>query len=103
MAVKRSSRKKSAAKKRTGGVKKAATKAARGVKKAAKNPKRTVKKAASNVHKTATRARNLGENLVTAGEVIKQTADVVDVLAQRASDRVEAGKAPRKRTTRRKK
>jgi hypothetical protein len=105
MAAKGSGRKKSgkkkAASKATASVKKAAKKTASAAKRAVKNPKRTVKSAASNVHRTATRAKSLGDNIVGAGEVLKQTAEMVDALAQRASNRVEASQTTsrkRKRT-----
>jgi hypothetical protein len=69
----------------------------------AKNPKRTVKKAAANVHQTAARARTLGENIVTAGEMLKQTADVVDAMTQRAAERVESTTVTGKRASGRRK
>lgn len=78
------------AKRAKGAVRKARKKAgglARSVKKAAKNPRRTVRKAAKNVHKTAVRARDVGETVVGAGQMIKETADFVDSFAQRAASR----------------
>jgi hypothetical protein len=68
------------------GAKKAASKAVGGaakrVKKAVSNPKRTVRRAAENVHTGAARARKLGDSVVTAGELIKQTADFVDSISR---------------------
>ena len=81
---------KSAAK-ATAGARKAITKVASGVRKEASkvaaNPRRTVRKAAENVHHTAGRARAMGESVVTAGELLKETADFVDSMAERAKSR----------------
>ncbi|MBV8724688.1 MAG: hypothetical protein JO078_01315 [Candidatus Eremiobacteraeota bacterium] len=81
-------------KKAGGSVKKAAQKATRGVRKAASNPRRTVAAAADNVHQTATRARGMGESVVTAGEIIVQTADMVDAMAARAKSRTRRRRTP---------
>lgn len=75
-------------------MKKRVAKVAKKASAAAANPKRTVRRAAANVHKTATRARDIGETVVTAGELIQQTADFVDTVAQRSATR---SKARRKR------
>lgn len=68
-------------------AKKSVSKTAASIKRAAKNPKRTVKQAASNVHGKAVDARKVGQAVVTAGEIIKQTADFVDSMTQRATTR----------------
>ena len=57
------------------------------VKKAASNPRRTIRQAAENVHITAGRAREFGESVVTAGQVLQETADFVDSMARRAKSR----------------
>ena len=72
-------------------AKKTATAAAKKVKKAASNPKRTVRKAADNVHQTAGKARNLGQNVIQAGELLTETAEFVDSMAQRAKARTQQG------------
>ena len=67
-------------------------------KKAASNPRQAVRKAATSVHETATRARGLGDSVVSAGELIKETADFVDAIARRAkSRRGAAGKTSKTR------
>lgn len=71
-------------------VKKRAAKVVKKAGAAAANPKRTVRRAAANVHKTATRARDIGETVVTAGELIQQTADFVDAVAKRSTTRSNA-------------
>ncbi|MBV8331879.1 MAG: hypothetical protein JO192_04020 [Candidatus Eremiobacteraeota bacterium] len=53
-----------------------------------------MKKAADNVQATAGRARNVGETLVGAGEMIKETADAIDSFARRAKNRIK--EAPRR-------
>ena len=73
-----------AAAKVTGAVKKQATKIA-------SNPKRTVRRAADNVHQTAVRARAMGDSVVTAGELLKETADFVDSMSLRAKARTRGG------------
>ncbi len=86
-------------------VRKKASKAIAGATKRAKavasNPKRTVRKAASSVHKTATRARDIGDSVVSAGELIRDTAALVDSIAQRAETRTRrnavGAKKPRRR------
>jgi methyl-accepting chemotaxis protein len=78
-------------------MRKATSGVARAAKKVASNPRRTVRQAADNVHQTAARARGVGESVVTAGEMIKQTADMVDSMAQRAKERTTQGAAGRKR------
>ena len=66
--------------------------------KVASNPRRTVGKAADNVQQTASRARAMGDSVVTAGELIKETADFVDSMAARAKSRVrKAGSQTRNR------
>ena len=75
-------------------MKKRVAKVAKKAGAAAANPKRTVRRAAANVHKTATRARDIGEAVVGAGELIQQTAEFVDAVAQRSTTR---SKARRKR------
>ncbi len=49
----------------------------------------TVAKRASkiDVHKTATRAKEMGDSVVTAGELLKEAAGFVDSIAQRAKTR----------------
>ncbi len=69
-------------------VSKAAGGAAKRAKKAVSNPRRTVRRAAENVHQSATRARDFGDSVVSAGELIKETADFVDAVSQRAKRRV---------------
>lgn len=61
--------------------------AAKSVAKAAANSKRTVRRAAANVHASAARARDVGETVTAAGELIQQTADFVDAVAQRSATR----------------
>jgi hypothetical protein len=68
-------------------VSKRVAKTAKKVAAAASNPKRTVRRAAANVHSTAARARDIGESVVAAGELIQKTADVVDAVAQRSAAR----------------
>ena len=72
---------------------KAAAKAASTLKKRAtkiaSNPRRTVRQAADNVHQTASRARAMGDSVVTAGELIKETAEFVDSMAVRAKSRAQ--------------
>lgn len=68
--------------KAVGGVAKRATKIA-------SNPRRTVRQAAENVHQKASRARSMGDSVVTAGELIKETADFVDSLATRTKSRTQ--------------
>ena len=79
-------------------VKKAAKKATKATTRAVKNPKRTVQKAAANVSHTAERARGVGDTLMTAGEMVKQTADLIDSVAQRAAARSKTkGNTPKRR------
>lgn len=83
-------------------TKRAASKAVKttgkSLKKAAANPKRTVRKAADNVHQTAGKARDLGQNVVQAGELLTEAADFVDSLAQRAKARTQKrGQSSRQR------
>src|SRR5690349_1323851 len=63
-------------------------KAAAGVKKRvskiASNPRKTVNRAATNVQVAAGRARQVGDSVVTAGEVLKETAEFVDSMAEKA-------------------
>lgn len=76
-------------------VKKSVTRTAKKAVAAVKNPKRTVRKAAANVRKTATRAHGVGESMVTAGELIQQTADLVDSLAQGSAKRAKVRRKAR--------
>jgi hypothetical protein len=78
------------------GAKKAATGAVKRAKKVASNPKRTVRRAADTVHTGATRARKMGDSMVTAGEIIRETADLVDSLSQRAKGAARTGTRSRK-------
>lgn len=57
--------------------------------KIAANPRRAVRRAAANVHETAVRAHDVGESVVTAGQLIKGAADFVDTIAQRAKERTK--------------
>jgi hypothetical protein len=50
---------------------------------------RTVRQAAENVHNSAISARTLGDSVVTAGELLKETADFVDSMAMRAKIRTQ--------------
>ena len=77
-------------------VAKVATAMKKRAQKVASNPRRTVRKAADNVHQTATRAREMGESVVTAGELLRGTADFVDSVAQRAKARAQQGTRPRR-------
>ncbi|MBV9719338.1 MAG: hypothetical protein JOZ77_08460 [Candidatus Eremiobacteraeota bacterium] len=87
-----------AAKKAGKSAQKAVSGAAKRAKAVASNPRRTVRKAANNVHETAVRARDVGDSVVAAGELIRETADFVDSIAQRAKQRRERGGAPRKKS-----
>jgi hypothetical protein len=78
------------------GAKKAASGAVKRAKKVASNPKRTVRRAADKVHTGATRARKVGDSMVTAGEIIRETADLVDALSQRAKGGARTGTRSRK-------
>lgn len=62
-------------------AKKVTTSAAKTAKKVLANPKRAAAKAGNTVHATAGRARKLGETIATAGQLLKDTADVVDAVA----------------------
>lgn len=53
------------------------------VRKAAGN----ARKAAGNVRETTARARKIADAAITAGAVIKQTADVIDAITQSAAAR----------------
>jgi predicted nucleotide-binding protein (sugar kinase/HSP70/actin superfamily) len=95
--AKKSSAKKATAKKasaKKSGLKTTARKISGAAKKAVS--RRSVKKTADNVHQTAARARKVGEGVVTAGEIITQTVDFVDAVAQRAS---RSGGKRRKKTS----
>jgi len=83
-AKKSTSRKPSAAKKSATRARKAAGGLATKVKKAAANPKRTVRRVAEKVHATAARADEVGDTVITAGQILKETAAVVDSMATRA-------------------
>jgi hypothetical protein len=50
-------------------------------------PKRRVKRAAANVHDVADRARELGDAVIQAGELIKVGANIADLVAERVVDR----------------
>ncbi len=96
------SRAKKAVKKGASAIAKAGAKAksragsaAKSVAKAASNPKRTVRRAAANVHSTAVRARDVGQTVTAAGELIQQTADFVDAVAKRSAAR--AGRRRKRR------
>lgn len=82
----------SAAKKTRKRASKTLAGAGKRVKAVASNPRRTVRKAADNVHHTATRARDLGGSVITAGELIREAADFVDGIAQRAKTRTTSGR-----------
>ncbi len=82
-------------KKAAKGTAKKAGGAAKSIKKAAANPRRTVRQAATNVHETARRARDVGETVTTAGEVLTQAADWVDSMAMRAKARTKSGRKRR--------
>lgn len=71
----------------------------RSTKPAASKAKRTVKRAAANVHETATRARDIAETVVSAGVLLKETADFVDALAQRANTRANTRQPGRRKKT----
>ncbi|HEY6486045.1 MAG TPA: hypothetical protein VIX83_06660 [Candidatus Cybelea sp.] len=81
-------------------AKKAAKRAATGARKTLANPKRTVRKVAGRVQRAATRAHDVGEAVTTAGEVLKQTADIVDSLAKRAGAATSKGAASGRRKKR---
>ena len=68
-------------------AKKAAGGLATKVKRAPAEARRTVRKAAQKVEKGASRARDLGNAVVTAGEMIKQSADFAEAMAGRAKKR----------------
>ncbi|MBV8373998.1 MAG: hypothetical protein JO302_00675 [Candidatus Eremiobacteraeota bacterium] len=76
---------------------KAASDVTKQAKKIASNPRRTVRQAAENVQQTASRARTMGDSVVTAGELLKETADFVDSMATRAKARTQQGPKPRRR------
>ena len=73
---------------------KSVAKAAGGMKRKASaivsHPRRSLRQAADNVHKTAARAREMGEAVVTAGELLQEGADFVDSIAQRAKSRIRS-------------
>jgi len=68
-------------------VKKRVAKTAKKVTAAAAHPEKAVRRAAASVHSTAVRARGIGATVATAGELIQQTADFVDSVAQRSVKR----------------
>lgn len=86
-----------ASKKTRKAASKAVTGVTRRVKAAASNPRRSISRAASNVHETASRASDIGDSVVTAGHLIKETAEFVDSLAGRAKSRAEAGRVKKKK------
>lgn len=88
-----------AVKKAKGAVKAAkstAGRARKAVANVAAHPRRTVRQAADNVQRTASRARDMGESVVTAGELLKETAAFVDSMAARAKGRTRTGSGTRK-------
>jgi hypothetical protein len=56
-------------------------------KKAVGTPQRRIRKAASNVHDVADRARELGDAVIQAGELIKVGANIADMVADRVVER----------------
>ena len=71
-------------------AKKAGKAAATVAKRLARKPtRRTVAKAAVKVQKGAGRARKVGDAVVTAGEIIKQGADLAESLAVRVKSRTK--------------
>jgi len=94
MPAKKSS-KKSPAKRVTRAAKSMTTKT-RGAVKTVRKAAVKVRKAAGNVRATTARARKIGDAAITAGAVIKQTADVVDAITQTAAKRRKLS-APRSR------
>ena len=86
------------AKKAVKGAVKAAGSGAKKVKKAVTHPRRTLRRAATNVHETAGRARDVGDTIITAGEVLKDVANFADSVAMRAKARTKTGRKGRKST-----
>jgi len=68
-------------------VGKRVAKTAKKVTAAASHPEKTVRRAAASVHSTAVKARGIGATVATAGELIQQTADFVDSVAQQSVKR----------------
>ena len=83
--------KKSTTKRVTRAAKSMATKGRSAVKKVRK---------AVNVRATTARARKLGDAAITAGAILKQTADVVDAVAQTTSSRRRKIASRSRKTTR---
>lgn len=85
-------------------AKKSTTKrVARAAKSMATKGRSAVKKArkAVNVRATTARARKLGDAAITAGAILKQTADVVDAVAQTTSTRGRKVASRSRKTTKR--
>jgi len=82
MPAKKSARKSSRKKSSGGGTK---STLAKRIDRTTENAKRTVKKAARNVHSNAARAVELGKALIRAGELIKEGAAFLDLMAVRVS------------------
>jgi hypothetical protein len=96
MPVKKTAKRSTSGRKRKASVsatRKTAAKAAKRVGAAAKKVRKSTSKAIAgatkraNVHKAATRARGVGDSVVAAGEIIRETADLVDSIAQRKKTR----------------